>query len=399
MIIAYVAREDKECYTELQEEFTDVKNFSSMESFINFYAGSRNRDLVLLYRVSNTEDMEELSKVHFANNIYIIAVGKNDTALSHLAGKIGVDIYLSEEEATPAIIKNIIIKSQTIIKNRRGKSNISVFTGISGGVGTTTIVMNLAKSISEDYPDKNVLFLDFAFTKAISNLFFNIPKPKKTIIDISHVADLELGELFNNGLERLNNNLYFVPGIQKHTQKDELEKPENIQRFLNFIMYIKEKFDYILIDIGVFEDVDLEVDIQEIADDIFVITEFSIPSMSILKTYIDIIDKSGWYQKTHIIANRSDSYGSITQEEAKRILSKGLKYSFEVHHSLPNDALHLRECWNEAQLVYDVYPDSPFSKGIQEIAQKFFIKDAALYGDTPNYKESNSLWKKVRKWL
>ena len=398
MIIAYVSQEDKECYRELKEEFTDVKNFSTLESFINFYAGSRNRDVVLLYRVNTLENIEELTRVHFSNNIYIIIVGKNDTAFSHLAGKIGVDTYLSEEQATPAVIKNIIIKSQTIIKTRRGKSNISVFTGISGGVGTTTIVMNLAKSISEDYPEKNVLFLDFAFTKAISNLFFDVPKPKKTIIDISRVQNLELQELFDNGLERLSNNLYFVPGIQKHTDKDELEKPENIQRFLNFIMYIKEKFDYILIDIGVFEDVDLEVDIQEIADNIFVITEFSIPSMSILKTYIDIIDKSGWYSKTHIIANRADSYGSITQEEAKRILSKGLKYSFEVHYSLPNDAIHLRECWNEAQLVYDVYPEAPFSQGIQELAQNFFIKDAALYENAVK-KEADSIWEKVRKWL
>ena len=398
MIIAYVSKVDKECYSDLKDEFTDVKNFNSINDFIGFYAASKNRDVVLLYRVESLEDIEKIEDIHFNNNIYMIVVGKNDTDFSLLAGKIGVDVYLNEEEADPDTITKLIIKSQSIIKDRRGKSNISVFTGISGGVGTTTITMNLAKDLAQEHPEKNILFLDFAYTKAISNLFFNHPQPKKTIVDISNVQNLDMEELFANGLEKLNDNLYFVPGVQKHTDREDLEKPENIQMFLNFIMFIKDKFDFILIDVGVFEDVDLEIDIQEIADNIFVITEFSIPSMSILKTYIDIIDKSGWYSKTHIIANRSDSLGSVSHEEAKRILSKGLKHNFEIAYSLPNDAMHLRECWNEAQLVCDEYPHAPFMISLREFGKNFFLHDAALY-EKAHKNEKPSLWSKVKQWL
>ena len=397
MIVSYVSRIEKDCYDSLKGEFTDVKNFTSIGDFINFYAASKNRDVVLLYRVESLEDIEALSNVHFTNNIYMILIGQNSTEFSLEAGKIGVDKYLSSAEANPEEIKKLIMKSQSIIKKRRGNSNISVFTGISGGVGTTTIVMNLAKSLAQEHPEKNVLFLDFSYTKAISNLFFDMPQPTKTIIDIATVQNIEMQELFDNGLEKLSDNFYFIPGIQKHTDKEELEKPQNIQVFLNFIMYIKERFDYIFIDVGVFEDVDLEVDIQEIADNIFVITEFSIPSMSILKTYIDIIDKSGWYNKTHIIANRADSYGTVTHEEAKKILSKGLRHNFEIHYSLPNDAQHLRECWNEAQLVANVYPDAPFMHSIRELSEKFFIKNPALF-EHIGIKQS-SLWSKVKKWL
>jgi Flp pilus assembly CpaE family ATPase len=164
-------------------------------------------------------------------------------------------------------------------------------------------------------------------------------------------------------------------------------------------MYIKEKFDFILIDVGVFEDVDLEIDIQEIADNIFVITEFSIPSMSILKTYIDIIDKSGWFNKTHIIANRADSFGSVTQDEAKKILSKGLKNNFEIDFSLPNDAMHLRECWNEALLVSDIYPTSPFMNAIKEVGEKFFLHDVAIHTKNIKTHESKSFLQRIKTWL
>jgi len=399
MIIAYVSNVDKECYEQLSNEFTDVKNFNTIDDFINFYAASKNRDIALIYRVDTLGEIEGLLNINFRNNIYMIVVGKNSVEYSLLAGKIGVDAYINEQEADSNIMKRLILESQQIIKKRRGNSNVSIFTGISGGMGTTTISMNLAKSIAEDYPDKNVLYLDFSYTKAISNLFFGLIQPKKTIVNISSVANLDINEYFENGLERLSNNFFFVPGIQKHTDKEDMEKADSVQIYLNFITYIKEKFDYIIIDVGVFEDVDLKIDIQEIADDIFVITEFTIPSMSILKTYIDIIDKSGWYNKTHIIANRADSFGSVTHDEARKILSKGLKHNFEIDHSLPNDAAHLRECWNEAKLVGDVYPDSPFMKAIREVVDNFFIKDKKLIAQSIHTKANRSLFSKVKEWL
>lgn len=397
MIVAYVSNRDKECFTELKNEFTEVKNFNSIEEFINFYARSRNRDVVLLYRVSELSDIEALSSIHFGKNVYMIVIGKNSVEYSLLAGKIGVDSYVSEVDANIDMIRELIFRSQSIIKKRRGKSNISVFTGISGGVGTTSITMNLAKSIAQNSPEKNVLFLDFAYTKSVSNLFFGCIQPEKNIINIAMVQNLSVEELLENGLKKLSNNLYFVPGIQKHTEREELEKQENIQRFLNFINFTKEYFDIVLIDAGVFEDVELEIDIQEIADNLFVVTEFSIPSMSILKTYIDIIDKSGWYNKTHIIANRSDSFGNVSEREAQEILSKGLKHSFKIDYSLPNDAMHLRECWNEAKLVHDIYPDSPFMKSLGIMRDKFFSDNENPLKILHQPKET--LLSKVKKWL
>ena len=397
MIVSYVSKTDKECYLKLKSDFTDVKNFDSIEEFINFYSTSKNRDVILVYRVGSLDEIELLNKIHFKNNIYIIVIGKDDIEYSLLAGKIGVDSYLHKENADIEKMRELISRSKSIIKKRKGKSNVSVFTGISGGVGTTTIVMNLAKNIAQNHPEKNILFLDFAYTKSISNLFFEMVQPKKTIVDILTVQKYDMQELFENGLEKYSNNLFLVPGIQKHTDREYFDKLENIQRFLNFIDYAKSYFDIVLIDVGMFEDVELEIDIQELADNIFVITEFSIPSMSILKTYIDIIDKSGWYSKTHIIANRSDSYGNITEEEAQKILSKGLKHHFQIDFSLPNDARHLRECWNEATLVNDIYPSSAFVVKLQEMGEKFFIE-----GDSRNMMakdEKPTFFQKVRQWL
>ena len=173
MVIAYVSTVDKGCFTQLRDEFEDVKNLDSIDEFINFYASGKSRDIVLIYRVNSEADLNKLTEIHFGNNIYIIVIGQRNIEMSLRAGKIGVDSYVSEDEVNPDVIRTIVVKSQNVIKKRRGQSNISVLAGISGGVGTTTISLNLANMIAKKHLDKNVLYLDFADTKSIVNIFFD----------------------------------------------------------------------------------------------------------------------------------------------------------------------------------------------------------------------------------
>jgi len=397
MIIAYVSTIDKTCFSRLRENFDDVMNLDTIDEFVNFYASHKHRDIVLIYRIETLQGLEAIHQIYFTNNIYIIVIGPDDIDISLRAGKMGVDKYISRSDVNPEAIRELVINSQTIIKQRRGKSNISVFTGISGGVGTTTITMNLAAMIAANHPEKNVLFLDFAYTKSISNLFFDLPKPQKTIIDIATVTRLDLDELFANGLMKYNKNLFFIPGIQRHTDREILEKTENIQRFLSFVTFAKEYFDLILIDVGMFEDVELEIDIQELADQIFVVTELSIPAMSILKTYIDIIDKSGWYNKTHIIVNREDSLGTLTKEDATMILSKG-QHAFTIDYLLPNDTRPLRMCWNEAKLVSEEFPQAPFVQKLGGMIDQFFVR-TSLEERPKSRQRPISLTEKIKQWL
>ena len=398
MVIAYVSTIEKECFTRLKEYFDDVVNMNSIDEFISFYASHRNRDVVLIHRIESIDSLGALEDINFSNNIYIIVIGPEDINISLRAGKIGVDKYISRNDVNPEVVKKIVMHSQTIIKERRGKSNIAVFAGNSGGVGTTTIGINLAAMIAAKYADKNVLFLDFAHTKSISNLFFDAYQPEKSIIDITMISRLDIDELFANGLMKYDKNLFFIPGIQRHTDREILEKPENIQKILAFINFSKQLFDVILIDVGVFEDIELEIDLQEIADQIFVVTELSIPSMSILKTHIDIIDKSGWYSKTNIVVNREDSFGTITKDDAMMILSKDSLHNFVVDFTLPNDAKHLRACWNDARLVCEESPDSTFVKRLNEMIERYFFAPDPEVNSKKKYSKL-SFFSKVKQWL
>ena len=373
MILAYISQEEPHLFDSYREDFIDVENMESLDQFIQFYTGYRFRDLVVIYRANDLESLQTLGNFNLDSNIYVIVIGKNDNEMSLLAGKLGVDNYLIDDELDVEAIKEIINESQRIIKKRRGESNISIFAGIKGGMGTTTIALNTANQLAKRNPDKNILFLDMSSTKAITNLFLGYPKPDKTIIDIALLDNYDVKDLFEHGLLKYSRNFYFISGIQNHADREELDKRENVLRLLNFINNTRQYFDEVLIDIGVFEDIDLEVDIQEIADHIFAVTELNIPALSILKTYLEIIEKSGWSRKTKVFVNRFDSYDAISEQEAKMILSKGFKRPFEIDYSTPNDSRHIRETWNQAKLVSDIYKNSPFVAAINLFIDKHYM--------------------------
>ena len=86
--------------------------------------------------------------------------------------------------------------------------------------------------ISKNVPNKNLLYIDLSTTKAISNLFLeNNPLPQKTIIDLINSNEFNIENNLENGLIKKRENFYCITGIQKHIDKEFLEKDAFIEHF------------------------------------------------------------------------------------------------------------------------------------------------------------------------
>jgi hypothetical protein len=69
-----------------------------------------------------------------------------------------------------------------------------------------------------------------------------------------------------------------------------------------------------------------------------------------------------------------------------------------VDFTLPNDAKHLRACWNDAMLVCEEFPDSVFVKRLDEMIQRYFFSpEIANYPKSKQVKPS--FFTKVKQWL
>jgi pilus assembly protein CpaE len=398
MILCYVSKTGQLPFDSLADQHITIEKLPNLQQLAEFYERSSSRDIALLYEISQADEIRQLRDLSFKQNIYVAVFGPADSNLSLLAGKMGADAYIESSQIDLAKLKEQIINSRRNVKERQGNSHVSVFTGIQGGIGTTTIAMNTANLLAKHNPQRKILFLDLAHTKAVSNLFFNTPNPEKTLADVA-VNGYNSPELLPNILIKHSSNLFFIPGIQKHADRQELETPDNVRRIVEFIEFAKNYFNDIIIDGGVFEDVNLKNVINEITDSIYVIVEFSIPSVSILKTQLDVVYRYNWAPKTHLLINRYDAQGTFDVAEAIKIIRQDEVYPYKIDFMLPNDSRNLRVAWNEASLLTELFPDTAFIKSLREFIEGHFYSEQAALLAVPDQSLLNGINKPWQKRL
>ena len=351
----------------------------------------REKTFILIASIEQIKDIDEIGKFVLDSNIIAIFIGPdNDEMILH-AGRYNIASYIPISKYTQEHLQTKITENfQNITKNPNNRSDVSIFVGTTGGTGTTTISSNLANITAIAHPLKNVLYLDFSTTKAISNIFFGIPAPKKTIIDLLESEDYNIEQMLDIGLYKTKNNLFLIPGIQSHIDSESLNNPESIRKVINLIYALKKHFDYIVIDGGLAQDSELQIAIEEISDQIHIVTELTTIHISILQTYYELMRKAGWRDKVKIVINRENSQSSISLKDAKEILAldKSRDITFDIH--LPNEAAVLRECWNYGKMVSDTVPNAEFVKT---------LKRSPFYADTDltlqPEKSSKSFFKKL----
>ncbi|MDZ7818433.1 MAG: hypothetical protein U5K55_07380 [Aliarcobacter sp.] len=211
----------------------DVTQDTTVEKYFDILKSKETKHIIIF--LINDEKMilnfEEKIKVL---NELIIVIGPNDHKISMYCGKLGIENYIPIHEFKAENLKNVILsKKNTLLNKNKFRNKIIAIGGISGGIGSTTIAMNMSDLISKNLPNKNLLYIDLSTTKAISNLFLeNNPLPQKTIIDLINSNEFNIENNLENGLIKKRENFYCITGIQKHIDKEFLEKDVFIEKLL-----------------------------------------------------------------------------------------------------------------------------------------------------------------------
>lgn len=354
-------------------------NLNLLEEIKHRISEQREKTFMLICTLENMNDVETIGNFVLDTNVTAIFVGPDSDDMILKSGKYNIASYIPiskyDKESLQQKIKEHFYN---IAKNPNNQTDISIFVGTTGGSGTTTIASNLANVTATANPLKNILFLDLSTTKAISNIFFGIPAPKHTIVDLLEQSDQSVEEMQTKGLYKIKNNLFTIAGIQSHIDIEQLYNPDNIRALINLLYMMKRHFDYIIIDGGLAQDSELQIAIEEICDHIHIVTELTTIHMSVLQTYYELMRKAGWRDKVKIVINRENSQSSISLKDAKEILAleKNRDLTFDI--LLPNEASVLRECWNYGKMVTDTAPNADFSKALKKSP---FYSDISL--ETP----------------
>ena len=359
----------------------EVKCDKSIEKYLEIFK-SKDTKHIILFLINDHKIIEEFEdKIRVLNEL-IVVIGPNDHHISMYCGRLGIDDYIPINEFKAENVKSIILnKRNTLLNKNKYGNKIIALSGISGGIGATTIAMNMSDMIAKNLPNKNLLYIDLSSTKAISNLFLEKnPLPHKTIIDLINSNEFHLENNLENGLVKVRENFYAITGIQKHIDKEFIEKDVFIEKLLEYISSSSDYFNFIIIDVGIADASNLKSTIYDIVNELWLVTEMTLPHISQLKTFYSLMKRAGLKDKISFIVNRYDSQNAISVNDVTSILNMNNEDKIQFDSfKIPNDYKVLGKCWNYCELASSDNPNSLFIKKLNSILEdKNFYKSSEI---------------------
>ena len=232
---------------------------------------------------------------------------------------------------------------------------ITVFSP-KGGVGVTTLSINLATSIYESTMKPTIL-MDLDLNAGDVTTFLNM-KASYTISDVT------------TNISRLDKS--FLQGvIQKHaTGISVLAEPMKVEEAISIsageikkvLGLLKTMYNYIIIDTETL--LDRIMTAIEISDMIVIVFVMSLPSITNIQKYLKFFDKKGiGRDKIKLVVNRYLKKGDIRIEDAEKALNH------PIYWNVPNEYDTAMTCLNRGVPLSIGAPKSDLNHNIKELAK------------------------------
>jgi len=322
--------------------------------------------IVTILAVNNLEqgilDIQSIFSVAPRNTVFVTTSEKNPDWILKLM-RAGAQEYLLKPLDSNDLLE-ALQKAGRLHIDRNPKKEpvangkvISVYNPI-GGMGTTTIAVNLAAALAQK-SDK-VALVDLNFFSGDAAIFLDL-NPRYTLTSLTaNVSRLDDNFLMSV-MARHSSGVYL---LSDPLDVDEAVgiTPEQIGRIL---VFLKSIFEYVVIDTGgplhginqlTFEN----------STRIIYNTILSLPALKNAHRYMVAMQKHGVEQrKIMILVNRYLSRSDIKIADAEKILGQ------KIFMTIPNEYADVNDSINRGKPLVNLYPRSPVSKAIVDIAANF----------------------------
>ncbi len=330
--------------------------------------GSHRPFELLILELSRTpaQDFQKIDALLAANKVKeIFLTGENsDPKILMQAMRLGVKEFLplplNPDDVQTALERFLERTKSTPVESHPKKGNIISICGSKGGVGTTTVAVNLAVAYAYRQKPLSVALLD------MNTLFGEIP----LFLEIS--PKFHWGEITKN-IERLDNTFLMNvltrhgSGVQvlpspAYLNGHHLPTPAIMQRLLGLM---RQVFDVVIIDGGQSLN-DAALKGMQISDEVLLVSTLSLPCLSNTSKLLRSLTDLGYIKKERIkvILNRYMKKSEITREDAE----SGINH--EVFFSIPNDYNTTMAAINSGKPLTELAPKSPITESIIALSQE-----------------------------
>ncbi len=237
---------------------------------------------------------------------------------------------------------------------------ITVFSP-KGGVGTTTIAINLAYHIYTETKEPTIL-LDMDFYAGDVATFLNL-KPAYTLSDVTaHMSRLDKSFL-QGVITKHKSGMSILAEPHKINEVVEISA-EDLRKIISLL---KTMYKYIVVDSTSVFDNRTKAILEE-SDEIYVVFVLSLPSINNVRRYIDYFASIGFGRdKVRLVVNRYIKKGEITLEDAERVLN------YPIFLSISNEYETAMASINKGEVVDELDPKSRLNLSLKELAKKVLV--------------------------
>jgi pilus assembly protein CpaE len=291
----------------------------------------------------------------------LVISSSSDGNLILQAMRAGAKEFLTQ----PLRIEDLISALGRISERRFGKgenkprgSQVIAVAGAVGGVGTTSIAVNLGCILASDSKN-SVALVDLDLCLGDADVFLDAI-PDYTLVDVAqNVTRLDF-TLLKRSLTKHSSGLFLLP---RPVQLEDISliAPEDLQRVIGLL---KATFTHLVLDLSKgYTPIDMVA--LEMANHILLVTQLDLPCLrNIVRLMMSFEEMEGVAEKVKIIVNRTGlESGQITLKKAQDTMGK------DVYWQLPNDYRTMVEVRNNGVPLIEQAPKAPITHAIVALAE------------------------------
>jgi len=314
----------------------------------------------------------------------LVLSSSTDGNLILRAMRAGAKEFLSQ----PVKLEDLVQALDRIANRSSGKGdkrsrgcNVIALAGATGGVGTTSLAVNLGCALAADERN-SVVLIDLDLCLGDADVCLDTI-PEYTLVDVAQNASRMDFTLLKRSLTKHSSELFLLP---RPVQLDDVNliTPEDLHRVIGLL---KATFTHVLIDLsksyGTLDRVALSL-----ADHVLLVTQLDLPCLrNVVRLLMSFSEMDGLANKVKIVVNRVglDS-GQISLKKAQETIGR------DIFWQLPNDYRVMVEVRNNGVPLMQQAPRAAITQSIAQLAQ-------ALSGESVSAAATESGKTGLSKWL
>ena len=250
-------------------------------------------------------------------------------------------------------------------KNSPKIGQIISIVGSKGGIGTTTVAVNLAVNLAEKKSVKSVALIDMNMMFGEIPLFLEIKPGYHWGEIVKNISRLDSTFLMNT-LTRHSSGVHILPSPGSLNGSSSTA-PEMMGHLTGFMQKL---FDFVVIDAGQSAN-KISLKILEMSDNILLMSLLSLPCLSNTNKLLQSISDLGFLpeERIRIVINRYLTKSEISLKDAEESIHK------KIFWTIPNDYSSTMSAINNGKPLSEIASKAEITRNLNNLADTFAPKE------------------------